>query len=93
MYKAFKFNKIPGEPSIWGVSNNKKQILKLSPDDGTVVEQINLDSVLNMTSSTVTSKLMVARSSEGPQDILILVFKLPHLTSTIRAMRRATTAK
>lgn len=66
-----KFSKIPGEPSIWGVSTNKKQILKLSPDDGTVVEQINLDSVLNMTSSTVTSKLMVARSSEGPQDILI----------------------
>lgn len=69
--KSFKFSKIPGEASIWGVSNNKKQILKLSPDDGTVIDQINLDSVLNMTSPTVTSKLMVARSSEGPQDILI----------------------
>lgn len=68
---SLKLSKNAGEASIWGVSINKKQILKLSPKDGAVVEQINLDSVLNMTSSTVTSKLIVARSSESSPDILI----------------------
>lgn len=57
--------------SLWGVSINRKAILKLNPDDGTVTEQIILDSVLNMTSSVITSKLMVARKLDSTQDILI----------------------
>jgi hypothetical protein len=56
---------------LWGVSTNRKLILKLNPDDGTVMKQIILDSVLNMTSAVITSKLMVARKMKSTEDILI----------------------
>ena len=69
--QSFRLSKNTDKASLWGVSTNKKLILKINPDDGTVIEDINLDSLLNMTSSIVTSKLMVARNTENGQDILV----------------------
>ena len=69
--QSFRLSKITDKASLWGVSTNKKLILKINPDEGTVIEDINLDSLLNMTSSIVTSKLMVARNTENGQDILV----------------------
>ncbi|XP_062567571.1 uncharacterized protein LOC134229798 [Saccostrea cucullata] len=70
-YKPLTQRRKVNSASLWGVSVNRKLILQLNPDDGTVKNQISLDSALNMTSSVVTSKIMVARSSGSSDDFLI----------------------
>ncbi|XP_061189656.1 uncharacterized protein LOC133197570 [Saccostrea echinata] len=70
-YKPLTQRRKINNASLWGVSVNGKLILQLNSNDGTVKNQINLDSALNMTSSVVTSKIMVARSSDSSEDILI----------------------
>lgn len=60
----------PDKATLWAVSTEKELILKLSPLDGSVLQLIRLNILFNMT-TTVTSRLMVARTKSSPEDVLI----------------------
>ena len=64
----------PASPSLWALLQNKEQIVKISPNNGTVQKTVNISNILGH-DSMVTSEIMTMRSSVG-KDSLVFGAKL-----------------
>ncbi|XP_069140754.1 uncharacterized protein [Argopecten irradians] len=56
---------------VWAVQTNEDTIVQISASTGEVVNTINVPSILKAQKAQITSNLMVARSSNSVEDVLI----------------------